>query len=422
MGAYLVRRLLQAIPTLLGVLLISFVLFQVVGGSPAALTLGDRAAPRELEDYDEVRGFNKPVLGGWWTSTRAFADLPGRQSLPAVGSLRMELRFPLRADAAFRWSLQVVNSSATSAVVRAACGTAHASVRVPPGDSRRLRLDVPASAAAGATALELAGGDGAVSVEAIRLRRRVASFFDSRLAHYVGRLLRGDLGWSYMENQRVADVLRAGIGPSLCLAAPILLVGLFTAIPLALICVSAHHRWPDRLLVLLTVGLMSINYVVWIVAGQYLLGFRLGWFPVWGFESWRYVVLPALVGVVSGLGADVRFYRTVFLEEIGQDYVRTAVAKGLSPRRVLFGHVLRNALLPVITSMITALPFLYTGSLLLEAFFGIPGLGYLGVNAINNNDGDVLQAVVLIGALLYLAANLLCDALYALADPRIQFR
>jgi peptide/nickel transport system permease protein len=211
-----------------------------------------------------------------------------------------------------------------------------------------------------------------------------------------------------------------GIGPSLMLTVPIFFAGLITSVMLSLFCAFWRDTWVDRFFVVLSVALMSINYLVWIVGGQYLLGFKLGWFPVWGFESPRYLVLPVLIGVFSGLGAELRFYRTIMLDEAHRDYVRTARAKGVSRGGVLFKHVLKNAMIPIITNTVIAIPFLYTGSLLLESFFGIPGLGYLGINAINSSDVDVVRAIVLIGSILFVAANLLTDICYAVVDPRVK--
>ncbi len=167
---------------------------------------------------------------------------------------------------------------------------------------------------------------------------------------------------------------------------------------------------------------MSINYLVYIVAGQYFLAYKSGWFPVWGYESAKYLMLPVIIGVVSGLGSNIRFYRTVMLDEMYKDYVRTAFAKGVSKPRVLFVHVLKNAMIPIITNVVIAIPFLYTGSLLLESFFGIPGLGYLSINAILSADIDVVRAIVLIGALLFVISNLLTDICYAVADPRVKLK
>jgi peptide/nickel transport system permease protein len=223
-------------------------------------------------------------------------------------------------------------------------------------------------------------------------------------------------------NQPIAQMIRQGVGPSLMLTVPIFLIGLVIAISLSLICAFYRSTWLDRTLVILSVALMSINYLVWIVVGQYLAAYRWGWFPVWGFESWAYLILPISIGVLSGLGSDVRFYRTVMLDEMYKEYVRTAFAKGVSQRGVLFKHVLKNAMITVTTNVVIAIPFLYTGSLLLESFFGIPGLGYLAINAIMSSDVDVIRAIVLIGAVLYVVANLLTDICYALVDPRVQLR
>ncbi|MBU1693982.1 MAG: ABC transporter permease, partial [Verrucomicrobia bacterium] len=221
-------------------------------------------------------------------------------------------------------------------------------------------------------------------------------------------------------NQPVTRLLAEGIGPTLALTIPIFTLELMLAVSLALLCAFFRDRWVDRWAVVVAVALMSVNYLVWIIAGQYVLGHRLGWFPVWGFDSWRYLLLPVGIGVFSGLGSSLRFYRTIMLDEMGKGYVRTAFAKGVSRRGVLFRHVLRNALIPVVTNVAITLPYLYTGSLLLESFFGIPGLGYLGVNAVNSADVDVVRAIVLIGSILYVAVNLLTDVAYALADPRVR--
>jgi peptide/nickel transport system permease protein len=201
---------------------------------------------------------------------------------------------------------------------------------------------------------------------------------------------------------------------------PVFLLELFLAIGIALVCAFMRNTIVDRFFVVLSVALMSINYLVWIIVGQYVLSFRMGWFPVWGFAAWGYLLLPVFIGVISGLGSNVRFYRTIMLDEMYKDYVRTAFAKGVSKSGVLFKHVLKNAMIPIVTNVITAIPFLYTGSLLLESFFGIPGLGYLAVNAINSSDVDVIRAEVFIGAVLFVISNLVTDLCYAWLDPRVK--
>jgi peptide/nickel transport system permease protein len=217
-------------------------------------------------------------------------------------------------------------------------------------------------------------------------------------------------------------MLKRGIGPSLMLTVPIFFGGLIVSITLALLCAWQRDRWLDRTLVVTAVVLMSVNYLVWIILGQFILAYKLKWFPIWGFDSWRYLLLPVLIGTISGLGSNLRFYRTVMLDEMYRDYVRTAYAKGLGAAGVLFRHVLPNAMIPIVTNTVIALPFLYTGSLLLESFFGIPGLGGMSVNAINSADVDVVRGIVLIGAVLYMGANLLTDLCYAAVDPRVTLR
>jgi len=167
---------------------------------------------------------------------------------------------------------------------------------------------------------------------------------------------------------------------------------------------------------------MSVSQIVYIMVAQFWLASEWRLFPVWGFEGPQYLMLPVLIGVVAGIGGGVRFYRTVMLDEMYQDYVRTARAKGVSSPRILFSHVLRNAMIPILTNVIVALPFLYTGSLLLESFFGIPGLGRLFVTAISNGDEDIIFSETFIGAVLFVVANTLTDIAYTWADPRIRLK
>jgi peptide/nickel transport system permease protein len=259
-----------------------------------------------------------------------------------------------------------------------------------------------------------------IHVADIKLRRVVANPLDSQIWNYLKNIARLDFGTSTAANLPVLQLLKEGIAPTTMLATPILLIELVVAVSLGLLCAYFRGRFFDRAMVFISVALMSINYLVWIVVGQYLLAYKARLFPVWGFESWTYLALPVLIGVVSGFGGDVRFYRTVMLDEIYKDYVRTAFAKGVSTRDVLFKHVLRNAAVPIVTNVILAIPFLYTGSLLLESYFGIPGVGYLSFNAINSSDPDVIRAVVLIGSVLYVICGLIGDLLAAWFDPRIK--
>ncbi len=427
MWRYLARRLAQAVPTALGVVLVTFVLFNVVGGSPAAQVLGQNAGPLALEEFDLARGYAKPLFCGRWTATRALAAVDFATAAPSVRAqwhagdsgwlsladgeeLVLPLAFPLPAEGTWRLTVEGRGPGFPQ------CGKKFSTVWKKSAKSSTVwkkvfhGVEKPTFRAAG----------GAVEIRRVRLERGTRHFFDSQLTDYIGRVARLDLGTSASLNQPVTRLLRAGIGPSLALTVPIVLVVLVVILTLALLCAYRRGAWLDRLLVAVCVALMSVNYLVWIVAGQFLLAYRWGWFPVWGFESWRYLLLPVLIGVATGLGVNVRFYRTILLEEMHKDYVRTAFAKGLRTERVLFKHVLKNALGPVITNVAVALPFLYTGSVLLENFFGIPGLGYLSLNAIHSADVDVVRAVVLVGALLFTAANILADVALAWVDPRVK--
>ncbi|MBW7907968.1 MAG: ABC transporter permease [Kiritimatiellae bacterium] len=414
---FVFRRLLQMIPTLFGVIVVTFVLFNLVGGSPARMKLGDKASPRALEEFDEQRGYNKPLFWGRYVATRALLDADFSKSAGAwsqvkgaqwrEGALMMAgdsewgvpLAFPLRRDASYEWHLRWRTAESR------AWQTSRIAMEPGADASRALR--------------EWAAGR-SVELSSLSLRRRLANPWDSQFLFYLKQLARLDFGVSSSANEPVLDLLKAGIGPTLALAFPILLLETILSVSLGLWCAAFSNRWPDRLLVIGSVALMSVNYLVWIIVGQYVLAFRLGWFPVWGFTSWAYLALPVLIGTFSGLGSGVRFYRTILLDEMYREYVRTAYAKGLGRGRVLFVHVLRNALVPIITQVILSIPFLYTGSLLLESFFGIPGLGYLSVNAINESDVDVVRAVVVLGSALYLLTNLLADLCYAWADPRVR--
>jgi peptide/nickel transport system permease protein len=177
--------------------------------------------------------------------------------------------------------------------------------------------------------------------------------------------------------------------------------------------------------VVIAVLAMSISILLYIIGAQYLIGRLLHWFPISGFDSdprviARFLALPILVGVLTGIGGDVRFYRTVFLEESNTDYVRTARAKGCGEVRIMSRHVLRNSLIPLLTRVVVAIPFLFTGSLLLESFFGIPGLGAITVDAIHGNDFSVLRTMVYIGSLLFVLGQILTDLSYGLVDPRVR--
>ena len=215
------------------------------------------------------------------------------------------------------------------------------------------------------------------------------------------------------------------VGPSLALALPTFVLGVLVSVLFSLLLVFFRGTYLDFWGVVLCVALLSISSLFYIIAGQYLFSKVLRLVPLSGFEGGismvKFLALPVLIGIISRLGPEARFYRTLFLEEIGKDYVRTARAKGLSERVVLLRHVLRNASLPILTSTISAIPLLFLGSLIAESFFGIPGLGSYTMDAINAQDFSVVRAMTFIGSTLYIIGLLLADISYTIADPRVRF-
>ncbi len=306
---YVLKRLWQVVPTTLGVLLLTFLLFNVVGGSPAEVILGKNATKESIAAFNHKWGYDKPLV----------------------------------------WSA------------------------------------------------------------------------DSQFVTFVGNLVKGDLGYSIEMNEPVKDILKRGIGPTLSLTVPILVGGTIVALMLAMLSAAYRGRTVDRVILLGSTVLMSVNYVVWVLAGQFLLSFKAGIFPTWGYGGVSYLLLPVIIGIVSSLGTDVRFFRTAILDEVYRPYVLTARSKGLSQTAIMVRHVLPNALIPIVTYVSLSIPWLFTGSLLLESFFGIPGLGSVSINAIHSADMAVVRAVVVLGALLYQFVNLATDLIYAALDPRVRF-
>ena len=301
---YIAKRFLEVIPTTFGIILLTFVLFNVIGGSPALVILGKNATAESIAAFNHKYGYDLPM--------------------------------------------------------------------------------------------------------------------PKQFAKFCTDLAKGDFGISTEADEPVLDVLKRGVGPSLSLTVPILVGGTVVGLMLAMLCAAGRGGRLDKTVLVGSTVLMSVNYVVWVLAGQFFLSFKMGLFPVWGYKSAFYLVLPVMIGMISHLGVDVRFFRTAILDEIYKPYVRTARMKGISEVRVLFVHVLRNSLIPIVTYISLSIPYLFTGSLMLESFFGIPGLGNVSINAIHSSDMAVVRAVVVLGALLYQGVNLLTDLLYAWLDPRVR--
>lgn len=219
--------------------------------------------------------------------------------------------------------------------------------------------------------------------------------------------------------------IRQRMWPSLAIAVPVLIMGMLLYISLALLLVFFRSTYVDTWGVVLAVMMMSISSMFYIIGGQFLIGKFLHLVPISGFDTedaWKFLILPVIIGVVGGIGGTTRFYRTLFLEEVHRDYVRSARAKGLSEMRVMFVHVLKNAMIPILTGVVAALPLLFMGSLVTESFFGIPGLGSYTIDAINSQDFAIVRAMVFLGSVLYIIGLILTDISYTIVDPRVRLQ
>jgi peptide/nickel transport system permease protein len=232
-------------------------------------------------------------------------------------------------------------------------------------------------------------------------------------------------GSSWATHESVSHIFLTRLPATLTIMIPLFLVTLVLSVPIALGVAYVRGSLTDRLIMMATTVALSVSFLVYIIVGQWLFGFELAWFPIqgWAPSLWTnlalYVPLPVLLAVLVSLAPQVRLYRSFFLDEIGQDYVRTARAKGLAERQVVFKHVLRNALIPILTDISLQLPGLFVGSFLIEVFFSIPGLGREVLLAVNRSDYPVIQATTIYLAVFTMVINLLTDVLYKLVDPRV---
>ena len=243
-------------------------------------------------------------------------------------------------------------------------------------------------------------------------------FFEKSVSMFIFDFGKADDG------RDIAQEIKSRMLPSLAIALPVFVLGLVVYITCALLMVFFRATYIDFLGVVLCVALMSISSLFYIIVGQFLISKLWHWVPISGYETGldaaKFLFLPVIIGVISSAGSNIRWYRTIFLEEMNKEYVRTARAKGLSERIVLFRHVLGNALIPILTGAVVVVPLLFLGSLLVESFFGIPGLGSYTIDAINSQDFAIVRAMVFLGSLLYIVGLVLTDISYTLVDPRIR--
>jgi peptide/nickel transport system permease protein len=274
---------------------------------------------------------------------------------------------------------------------------------------------------------EILGGLNATpeQIEAIRQTLGLNESVWTQLGIYLKSIVTFDWGKSWATNESVANLFATRLPATLTVMIPILILDVVLALPIGMWVAYRRGSLSDRAIMVITTVALSISFLVYIIVGQYLFGFLLGWFPVqgWSDNVWTnlvtYAPLPVLLAVLVGLAPQTRLYRSFFLDELGHDYVRTARAKGLTEDVVLFKHVLRNAMIPILTNIGLQLPSIFVGSFLIEVFFSIPGLGREVLLAVNRSDYPVIQAVTVYLAVITMLINLLVDVLFKLVDPRV---
>ena len=312
MAAYLVRRLWQMIPTLLGVVLLVFVLFKLFGGDPAEILGGLNATPEQVQAIRDQLGLNRP------------------------------------------WYVQ--------------------------------------------------------------------------LAIYLKGIVTFDWGRSFATNEAVGHIFATRLPATLTVMLPILVLDTLLALPIGMWVAYRRGSLSDRLIMIFSTVALSISFLVYIILGQYVFGFQLGWFPVQGWSDSvlknlvTYVPLPVMLALMVGIAPQTRLYRTFFLDELGHDYVRTARAKGLGERAVLFKHVLRNAMIPILTLIGLSVGYIFSGALITEALFNYPGMGYIFWNAALTQDYPIILGVIVVTGFATVLGSLMADIMYAIADPRVRYR
>ena len=389
---YILRRSFYSIWVIVGVLVLTFILFNMSAGDPAAAVLGKNALPEEIENFRHSIGGDLPLFYGRDCKTEAFSNWNGNSEKVTV--TRNFKRKNIVAKITF-------DDKSSSEIIIA-------------DDADQAAFTAPS-------------GKKIVKIEFFH---RQASPFNSQLKKSLSEIISFKSAFPYVSffnfgdtlitREPITDVILRGMGPSLTLMLPIFTGEIICGIVFALLAVSFAGTLTDRTITLSSIASMSVSYLTAIIFGQWLIGYHLEWFPVWGYENINNYFLPVFIGILCGTGSNIRFFRTVFLDELRREYLRTAAAKGCSSFSLYGRHLLRNSLIQIITRISAGLPFLFTGSLLLESFFGIPGLGFAGVEALNTSDLQLLKALVFSSALLFVIMNLLADLAYAWADPRIK--
>jgi len=437
MISYIIRRCLYAIPTLIGVNVIVFALFFFVNSPDdmARVHLGQkRVTPEQIDAWKRERSLDLPYFynNGWRRLGSLAADEAENKAelatlgagtyalavdAPSAATEAQSCNLRVQCSAPARLSLPADFASDGTLALPATTERRRFVFQIGPGDDEEppeltLSFALESPAPTHRVVLEYKGDIAPLSrlTQTIFYQRSVKMLFFS-----YGR---SDDG------KDIGDEILKRMWPSLSIAVPVLLIAMFVDIFFAMLSAFYRGTYVDYWGVILCVLLMSISGLFYIMGAQVLFSKILRLVPISGYDdglhSIKFIALPIVTVIIMGLGGSIRFYRTVFLEEIGKDYVRTARAKGLSEFSVLFVHALKNAMLPILTSVVAGLPFLFAGNLLLESFFAIPGMGSFTLDAIQRQDFAVVQAMVCLGSFLYIVGLVLTDISYTLVDPRVR--
>jgi peptide/nickel transport system permease protein len=439
MIAYIIRRSLYAIPILVGINVLVFLLFFFVNSPDdmARTHLGQkRVTPEQIDQWKREHSLDLPYFynAGWrriGSLTAMKQHNTAELATAGAGDYALIVEAPAAQKAAQPRTVQI-RSDQPARLVLPDGFDASGKITIPAAQAtRRLLFHItpPQSATPDPPKLLIAFTlDAPAPTQRVLVEYKGEIGFLARFTQTIFyqrslQMLFFQYGNSD-DGKIIGDEVLRRIGPSLSITVPALFLGLFIDIFCSMMLAVYRGTYLDYWGVTLCVVLMSISGLFYITAGQAVFAKSLKLVPISGFDygvyALKFVALPIFIAVIAGLGGSVRFYRTIFLEEINKDYVRTARAKGLPERAVLFVHTLKNAMLPILTGLVLSLPFLYAGSLLLESFFAIPGMGSYMLDAIQRQDFAVVQAMVSLGSFLYVLGLLMTDISYTLVDPRVR--
>lgn len=429
MIAYIVRRILYAIPILIGVNVFTFLLFFFVNtpDDMARAYLGEkRVSEEQVANWKRERDYHLPYFynPGWRQITlrQVTTDtVRFRQSALLPGDYRVTFTSKIEGSGSLRLTAEP-DSAITSALPPMTFDPAIGQT------TYRFPIETRSDDDLGSLDLTLVPDEGNPLVVMTLERKDALSFTESITETIFWKrsvqFLMFEFGKAD-DGRNIGDEIARRIGPSLSITIPVFTIGLVTYIFFAMVVAFYRGTYLDGWGVIISVFLMSVSILFYVIGAQWMLGKILRLAPVSGYDTGAYaikfVILPIVIGIIGGIGQGVRWYRTIFLEEIGQDYVRTARAKGLPESIVLFKHTLKNAMIPILTGVVVSIPFLFIGSLVLESFFAIPGMGSFMLEAIQRQDFAIVQAMVFLGAFMYVVGLILTDISYTLVDPRIKF-